>query len=107
MVRRLLAVIVMVILFSSKPASSKPSWRFNKFEPSEIQSVADIEEVLGHYFPPILDAISNKEQINAVLEVVRTCDRDNLLESCAKEAVRRSVASVESETQWRRTRTEL
>ena len=98
--------ILLLLLF--QPASAKPSWTFNKFSPSEIQSVSDIEEILGIMFPYALDAISNREQINAVLEVVRTCDRGNLLESCLREAIRKSVEAVKSsKVSWQRMKSEL
>ena len=103
----ILVILAMTFLFF-QPASAKPSWKFKKFSPSEIQSVSDIEEVLGVMFPHALDAISNTDQINAVLEVVRTCDRGNLLESCLREAIRKSVEAVKrNEVNWQRMKTEL
>ena len=101
------AILAVVLFLFHQPASAKPSWKFNKFAPSEIQSISDIEEVLGVMFPHALDAISDKEQISAVLEVVRTCDRSNLLESCLREAIRKSVEAVKRETNWLRVKTEL
>ena len=60
-------------------------------------------------FPYALEAFSNTDQISAVLEVVRTCDRSNLLESCLKEAIRKSVEAVrkKSEVSWKTIKTEL
>ena len=99
---------ISMLLLSFQPASAKPSWKFNKFSPSEIQSISDIEEVLGVAFPQALDTISNPEQINAVLEVVRTCDRSKLVESCLREAIRKSVEAVKrNEVSWQRIKSEL
>jgi hypothetical protein len=103
-----MVVLAIMLFFFFQPASAKPSWKFNKFSPSEIQSVFDIEEVLGVAFPHALDAISNTEQINAVLEVVRTCDRSKPVESCMREAIRKSVEAVKrNEVSWQRMKSEL
>ena len=107
-VTNFMLILAMMLFLVYQPTSAKPSWKFNKFSPSEIQSVSDIEEVLGVTFPHALDAISNTDQINAVLEVVKTCDRSNPLESCLREAIRRTVeAGKRNEVGWQRMKTEL
>lgn len=103
----MIILATMLFLFFQS-ASAKPSWKFNKFSPSEIQSISDIEEVLGVAFPHALDTISNPEQISAVLEVVRTCDRSNIVESCLREAIRKSVEAVKrNEASWQTMKSEL
>ena len=108
-VRRNFTVILTMMLFLFfRTATAKPSWKLNNFSPSEIQSVSDIEEVLGVTFSHTLDAISNTEQINAVLEVVRTCDRSKFLESCLREAIRKGVEAAKSNNvSWQRMKMEL
>ena len=104
-----IVAILAVALYLSciQPTSAKPSWKLNKFLPSEIQSVSDIEELLGATFPQVLDIIADQDQINAVLEVVRTCDRDNRLESCLRKAIRKSVEAMKRDVDWHRVKTEL
>lgn len=108
LITNVVAIFALMLLLLFQPASAKPSWKFKKFSPSEIQSVSDIEEVLGVVFPHALDILSNREQIDAVLEVVKTCDRGNPLESCLREAIRKSVEAVKSsEVTWQRMKSEL